>query len=223
MQGAIYQMLNHGICTGGLFLIVGMLSDRRHTRQIAEFGGLKHVMPRLVAAFLIITLSSIGMPGPQWVHRRVPHDARRLPLAAGACRRRRHRRDPLGGLHALDVPAGQLRAVEQPEEQDPARPRAAGMGSPRAHRGDGHRHGRGPELLPGADGARRSIGWSSACTRNAPPSRRRRRNNRLLPTLRRASPLHASDGCGTPRRRRPSRPPGLCRSPLPSPCQRPCP
>jgi NADH-quinone oxidoreductase subunit M len=63
VQGAVYQMLNHGISTGGLFLIVGMLSDRRHTRQIAEFGGLKHVMPRLVAAFLIITLSSIGLPG----------------------------------------------------------------------------------------------------------------------------------------------------------------
>lgn len=62
MQGAIYQMLNHGISTGGLFLIVGMLSDRRHTRQIAEYGGLKHVTPKLVAAFLIITLSSIGMP-----------------------------------------------------------------------------------------------------------------------------------------------------------------
>lgn len=62
MQGAIYQMLNHGISTGGLFLIVGMLSDRRHTRQIAEYGGLKHVTPKLVAAFLIITLSSIAMP-----------------------------------------------------------------------------------------------------------------------------------------------------------------
>jgi NADH-quinone oxidoreductase subunit M len=63
VQGAVYQMLNHGISTGGLFLIVGMLSDRRHTRQIAEFGGLKGVTPRLVAAFLIITLSSIGLPG----------------------------------------------------------------------------------------------------------------------------------------------------------------
>jgi NADH-quinone oxidoreductase subunit M len=56
-------MLNHGISTGGLFLIVGMLSDRRHTRLISEFGGLKKVAPRLVAAFLIITLSSIGLPG----------------------------------------------------------------------------------------------------------------------------------------------------------------
>jgi NADH-quinone oxidoreductase subunit M len=63
MQGAVYQMLNHGVSTGALFIIVGMLSDRRHTRLIAEFGGLKSVMPRLVAAFLIVTLSSIGLPG----------------------------------------------------------------------------------------------------------------------------------------------------------------
>ena len=63
VQGAVYQMLSHGISTGGLFLIVGMLSDRRHTRLIAEFGGLKKVMPHLVAAFLIVTLSSIGLPG----------------------------------------------------------------------------------------------------------------------------------------------------------------
>jgi NADH-quinone oxidoreductase subunit M len=63
VQGAVYQMLAHGVSTGGLFLIVGMLSDRRHTRAIAAFGGLKAVMPRLTAAFLIITLASIGMPG----------------------------------------------------------------------------------------------------------------------------------------------------------------
>ena len=63
VQGAVYQMLNHGVSTGGLFLIVGMLSDRRHTRLIAEYGGLKHIMPHLVAIFLIVTLSSIGLPG----------------------------------------------------------------------------------------------------------------------------------------------------------------
>jgi len=63
VQGAVYQMLNHGVSTGGLFLIVGMLSDRRHTRLIADYGGLKNVMPRLVAAFLMVTLSSIGLPG----------------------------------------------------------------------------------------------------------------------------------------------------------------
>jgi NADH-quinone oxidoreductase subunit M len=63
VEGAVYQMLSHGVSTGGLFLVVGMLSDRRHTRLISEFGGLKKVMPHLVAAFLIITLSSIGLPG----------------------------------------------------------------------------------------------------------------------------------------------------------------
>ena len=63
VQGAVYQMLNHGVSTGGLFLVVGMLSDRRHTRLIAEYGGLKGVVPRLVAVFLLITLSSIALPG----------------------------------------------------------------------------------------------------------------------------------------------------------------
>jgi NADH-quinone oxidoreductase subunit M len=63
VSGAVYQMLNHGVSTGGLFLLVGMLSDRRHTRLIAEYGGLKKVMPRLVAVFLLVTLSSIGLPG----------------------------------------------------------------------------------------------------------------------------------------------------------------
>ena len=63
MQGAVYQMLSHGVSTGGLFLLVGMLVDRRHTRLISEFGGLKHVAPKLVAAFFIITLASIGLPG----------------------------------------------------------------------------------------------------------------------------------------------------------------
>jgi NADH-quinone oxidoreductase subunit M len=63
VQGAVFQMLGHGVSTGGLFLIVGMLSDRRHTRLIADYGGLKNVAPRLVAVFLLVTLSSIGLPG----------------------------------------------------------------------------------------------------------------------------------------------------------------
>jgi NADH-quinone oxidoreductase subunit M len=63
VQGAVYQMLNHGVSTGGLFLLVGMLSDRRHTRLISEYGGLKGVVPRFVAAFLLVTLSSIALPG----------------------------------------------------------------------------------------------------------------------------------------------------------------
>ena len=62
VQGSVMQMLNHGVSTGGLFMIVGMLSDRRHTRLISEYGGLKAVTPKLVAAFLVITLASIALP-----------------------------------------------------------------------------------------------------------------------------------------------------------------
>jgi NADH-quinone oxidoreductase subunit M len=61
--GAAYQMLNHGISTGALFLMVGMLYERRHTRLISEFGGLKNVMPRFAAVFLLVCLSSIAVPG----------------------------------------------------------------------------------------------------------------------------------------------------------------
>ena len=61
--GAVYQMLNHGISTGALFFMVGMLYDRRHTRAIADFGGLKNVMPWFSAVFLLVSLSSIAVPG----------------------------------------------------------------------------------------------------------------------------------------------------------------
>jgi NADH-quinone oxidoreductase subunit M len=63
MVGAIIQMVNHGLSTGALFLIVGMLYERRHTRLIAEYGGLWKVVPALSALFLIVTFSSIGLPG----------------------------------------------------------------------------------------------------------------------------------------------------------------
>jgi NADH-quinone oxidoreductase subunit M len=62
MEGAIYQMLNHGISTGALFLLVGMIYDRRHTRLINEFGGLATPLPVFSTMFLIVTLSSIGLP-----------------------------------------------------------------------------------------------------------------------------------------------------------------
>jgi NADH-quinone oxidoreductase subunit M len=62
VQGSVYQMLNHGVSTGGLFMMVGILSDRRHTRLISEYGGLKAVTPQLVRVFLLITLASIALP-----------------------------------------------------------------------------------------------------------------------------------------------------------------
>jgi NADH-quinone oxidoreductase subunit M len=63
IQGAVIQMINHGLSTGALFLIVGMLYDRAHTRMIADFGGVAKVMPVFATIFMIVSLSSIGLPG----------------------------------------------------------------------------------------------------------------------------------------------------------------
>ena len=62
MQGSIFQMLSHGVSTGGLFLAVGMLYDRRHTHEIREYGGLATPMPTFSAFFLFICLSSLALP-----------------------------------------------------------------------------------------------------------------------------------------------------------------
>jgi NADH-quinone oxidoreductase subunit M len=63
IDGAMYVMLAHGISTGGLFLCIGVIYERRHTRKIDEFGGLASVMPRYFAVFMLMTLASIGLPG----------------------------------------------------------------------------------------------------------------------------------------------------------------
>jgi NADH-quinone oxidoreductase subunit M len=62
MQGALYQMLNHGVSTGALFLLVGFIYERRHTRAISEFGGLANVMPIYATIFVITAMSSVGLP-----------------------------------------------------------------------------------------------------------------------------------------------------------------
>jgi NADH-quinone oxidoreductase subunit M len=63
LEGGLLQMVNHGLSTGALFLMVGMIYERRHSRRIADFGGLWAVMPVFSAVFLLVTLSSIGLPG----------------------------------------------------------------------------------------------------------------------------------------------------------------
>src|ERR1700704_5615258 len=62
LTGSIIQQLNHGISTGALFLLVGVVYERRHTREISEYGGLSKVMPVYAAVFLVMTMSSIGLP-----------------------------------------------------------------------------------------------------------------------------------------------------------------
>ncbi len=63
VAGGVFQMLAHGLSTGALFLLVGVIYERRHTREISQFGGLAHVMPLYTTFFMIATLASIGLPG----------------------------------------------------------------------------------------------------------------------------------------------------------------
>ncbi len=63
VAGAVLEMANHGLSTGALFLLVGILYERRHTRMIEDYGGLAKVMPGFAAVFMIVTLSSVGLPG----------------------------------------------------------------------------------------------------------------------------------------------------------------
>ncbi|MFN3364574.1 MAG: NADH-quinone oxidoreductase subunit M, partial [Allorhizobium sp.] len=63
VQGAIFQMLSHGIVSGALFLCVGVIYDRLHTREIAAYGGLVNNMPKYAVAFMVFTMANVGLPG----------------------------------------------------------------------------------------------------------------------------------------------------------------
>jgi NADH-quinone oxidoreductase subunit M len=63
IEGALFQMLSHGVVSGALFLCVGVVYDRMHTREIARYGGLVERMPRYALVFMIFTMASVGLPG----------------------------------------------------------------------------------------------------------------------------------------------------------------
>jgi NADH-quinone oxidoreductase subunit M len=63
ITGGVLQMVNHGLSTGALFILIGFVYDRTHTRQISEYGGIWAIVPIFSALFLVVTLSSIGLPG----------------------------------------------------------------------------------------------------------------------------------------------------------------
>ena len=89
IQGAIIQMVSHGLTAAGLFLMVGMIYERCHTRELAAYGGLAKLLPVYSVFFMILTLASIGLPDDERLHRRVPGAARALQRVVAAIPARR--------------------------------------------------------------------------------------------------------------------------------------
>ena len=78
LEGALIVMLSHGLVSGALFLCVGVIYDRLHTREIDRYGGLSNNMPAYALLFMLFTMASVGLPGHERLRRRVPGPGRRL-------------------------------------------------------------------------------------------------------------------------------------------------
>ena len=85
IQGAIIQMVSHGLIAGGLFLMVGMIYERCHTRELAAYGGLAKLLPVYSVFFMILTLAVDRAADDQRLHRRVPGAAGRVQPPRGRC------------------------------------------------------------------------------------------------------------------------------------------
>ena len=104
-DGAILQMVNHGLVVAPLFVIVAILAERTGTEDLREMGGMAMRAPVLAALFLIVTLATLAMPGLGQLHRRVLHPQRPLPGEDRLRLRRHHRRRDVGLLRAAPLPA----------------------------------------------------------------------------------------------------------------------
>ena len=165
VSGAVMQMVGHGLTTGLLFLLVGVLYERRHTREMADYGGVASQVPITTTLFVIAVLGSVGLPGPQRLRRRVPDPRRRLQ---GERRLGRGRGD---GPH----PRRHLPPHPRPEGLLGTEP---GEGEPRAHRHQrlGVRRG-----VPDDRPRRRPRGLAAAGPRPRPQLRRDGRADRHRP------------------------------------------
>ena len=132
IAGSVIQQINHGISTGMLFLIVGVIYERRHTREIAEYGGLAKVMPNYAVVFAIAMLSSAGLPMLNGFIGEFTILAGTLRSEQGLGRLRLDRRHARRSLPALAVPAHHARQGHEPQERGSPRsepPRVGGLHS----------------------------------------------------------------------------------------------
>ena len=116
VQGAMMVMINHGISTGALFLLVGMIYERRHTREIDAYGGIAQVVPMFAALLTIVSLSSIGCRA-RTVRRRVPRAARRVQDHPGPHAVVGHRRHPRRGVLLWALQRIIFNPLDKPENE----------------------------------------------------------------------------------------------------------
>ena len=113
IAGGIFQMISHGIVSGALFLCVGVVYDRMHTREIAAYGGLVDRMPLYAAVFMVFTMANVGLARHLRLRRRIPDADRHLQGQYRGRDARHPRRHPVGRLCAVAVPQDDLRQARQ--------------------------------------------------------------------------------------------------------------
>ena len=122
IQGAVYQMISHGLVSGALFLCVGVLYDRMHTYEIKAYGGLVQRMPLYAVAFMAVHLRQYRVAGHDGLRRRVPDPHRDVPGQQLGRVPRHHRHDPVGVLRALSLPPRHLRRYRETQPDGHRRP-----------------------------------------------------------------------------------------------------
>ena len=151
IEGAMIVMLSHGLVSGALFLVVGVVYDRLHTREIDRYGGLADNMPGYALLFMVFTMASVGLPGTSGFIGEFLSLGRDLPRLDLGGDRRDHRDHPRRGLHAVALLADLLRHGAPRRRGGDARPHRARMVAARADRGRGVLDGHLSRELPAPD------------------------------------------------------------------------
>ena len=113
VAGGIFQMISHGIVSAALFLCVGVVYDRMHTREIAAYGGLVNRMPLYAAVFMVFTLANVGLPGTSGFVGEFLTLIGTFKVNILVGDARHPRRDPVGRLRAVALPQGDLRHARE--------------------------------------------------------------------------------------------------------------
>ena len=125
IEGALAQMLSHGFVSAAMFLCVGVMYDRMHSRLIADYGGVVNTMPKFAAFMMLFAMANAGLAGHVGIRRRVPRDPRRGQGEFLDRLRRGDHADPRRRLHAVDVQARDLRRGRQRQRREADRHRPA--------------------------------------------------------------------------------------------------